>query len=88
MSSRLDEDINDKRSGGLWAAIALLLVPAFVATYLSAYFLRGAYIDESYSAWAVRVYSTDTEARLFRPAAKVESLIRQRQVGTTKPLSP
>jgi hypothetical protein len=81
--------MNDKHSSAVpvLAAIVMLLT-VVLGAYVGAYFWRGAYIDESNSDWAVRVFATAAEARFFRPAAKVESLVMRRQVKTTKPLGP
>ena len=59
--------------------VAIILV-AVLAAYVSAYYLMGTV--GSAGAQRLHVYPTQWQATLFTPAAKVESLLLGREVGT------
>jgi hypothetical protein len=63
--------MDDKRSTAMpiLAAILMLLV-VVLGAYVGAYVLRGAYVDESNSYWAIRVFATDTEGVVFSTSSE------------------
>jgi len=60
--------------------IVVVLVIAMLAAYVSAYYLMGTV--GSAGAQRLHVYPAQWQAILFTPAAKVESFLLGREVGT------
>jgi hypothetical protein len=80
--------MEEKRPSGVWVVVA---VPLFVlAGYVGAYFMRCEVHD--YSGFVgphiIRYYPTTWEATLFRPAARVESLVTGGRVSIGQPVKP
>jgi hypothetical protein len=69
--------MEESRTSWLVALTALLLL-AILAAYSCAYFLTGTLGDPNYGT--VRMYRTRWHVLAFRPAAKIESLVRGSKV--------
>lgn len=91
--------MKEKRTSGAmeFAAAAILLVVPF-ATYIAGYYLRcgrySAYIaasDPSFhrsGSGLFRVYPTEFEALIFRPAARIEKTLAGREVNVEAECDP
>lgn len=74
--------MEENRLTGVWAA-ALLLVLLLLSLYFAGYFLRCEVWDSDDRLFIRnRIYPTDWETTIFRPAARVESLLSGKQVST------
>lgn len=72
----------EKRTRGVWFVAALLLLTASLSAYTAAYFFRSKVISgpSKPSNLRMRLFSTRLETAVFKPAAKVESLVTGKEV--------
>jgi hypothetical protein len=85
--------MNDKRTTGAWMAVALMvalmvLLPSI--SYVVGYFLRSQVLAATgrQGSLITRIYPTDWEATIFKPAAKIESLVTGKDVSSVKQIGP
>ena len=78
--------MQEQRTSGVWAAVAIVSLVAALAIYITAYFQRGLVVPIYTSRATIinRMYPTRWEPTIFVPAAKVESLLTRRQVTMTQ----
>ncbi len=75
--------MEEKRTSSVWTAITLLVVLP-VGAYVGGYFIRSKSADDprDWRQQRRRLFATQFEAKLFSPAAKVETLATGLSVST------
>ena len=66
--------MEEQRTSAAWLAAAMLLAVSLVTAYVAGYFMRGTYIGLD-SSFGKRIYRSDWEASLFKPASRIESRV-------------
>jgi len=75
--------MTDERKSAVWPIVVLALCLAVpLAAYVAGYFLLGDAVSAFPDNDKHRFYSSRWEARIFEPAARIESLVIGRRVVT------